>query len=217
MQMRHQHTSDALRLFVAWFWVLTVMFAVYALPELLVRTGAGNAVVDFLGSVIVYASCVILIQIPAVFLNRREAGVVAGIIITTIGLVYCIGIVLSPEASIRETFGPYVFWWPQTSQWLRAMTGIVAGITTFSFVLTFFLLGVRAHSDKIVRRRSFSMAGGMLALLITAVSVLTTTGAHTAFDITRLIMGAVLMVLGTSLLYYSLLSIPSDNANSTTS
>ncbi|PJE75792.1 hypothetical protein COV04_02510 [Candidatus Uhrbacteria bacterium CG10_big_fil_rev_8_21_14_0_10_48_11] len=199
-----QRKNEALWYFGAWFAVVTIMFLNYALGGI-VASGVGNAVIDAIGNLFIYVSCVLLIQIPFIFLDRREWGVISGIILATAGLVFFIGLLLNPSPSVREVVGPYVFWWPQYEQWLRSYTGVVAGTTTLTFTLTFLYLGYRGRSDMVVFRRSAYLAAGMFSLMLSALSILIV---PKIIFVERIVLGATAMVAGIILLYYGLLWMP---------
>ncbi|MFA5954516.1 MAG: hypothetical protein WC817_03220 [Patescibacteria group bacterium] len=200
-----QRKNDALWYFGVWFAVITVMFSFFA-SEGVITSGAVSAFMDAIGTSFVYVSCVLLIQIPFIFLNKREWGVISGIVIATAGLVFLIGLLLDPVPSVQLVLGPYLFWETQYPQWLSTYTGIVAGITTLTFTLTFLYLGYRGKRDFIILRRSAYLAGGMLSLMLAAISLL---ALPQGVFVAGMVFGSLAMVTGVILLYYGLLWMPS--------
>lgn len=159
---------DGLRYLTGFFIFLAGFWAMRALPGILVFDSNSAMVTNLFSYVFLYIATTSLLQVPFVFIDRRELGAVLGILNIVAGIVFVLGRLFDPMPHPAIVVGQYVYWQETYAPWLRAITGLSTFISTSTFMGVFFYLGFKERANTIVYRRSMYLASGMAFLLFAA-------------------------------------------------
>src|SRR3989338_1181973 len=157
----------------AWYFLMfyvsfTFFWFFWGMPGVLVSNPQTMALTSTAGFMALYLSMVAMVQVPFFFLNRREGGGIAAILLATSGAVFFLARIFNLEPSVLEVIGGVVYWRTGIAPWLRYFTGAVSLGVALLCTGTFGYLGWKERMHPVVYARSMYLASGMAALVIAA-------------------------------------------------
>lgn len=163
-----KQSSDGLWYLSAFYVFLTGWWAFRAMPGFLVTNPMAVMATNLISYVLLYAATSSLLQVPFYFLNRREWGVILGILNIVAGIVFVIGRMFNFAPHLPVEVPPFIFWPETYPEWLRLINGLSTLTALGLFIGIFFFLGLRERANPVVYNRSMHLAVGMFLLLIAA-------------------------------------------------
>jgi hypothetical protein len=163
-----RRSNDGLWYLTGFYLFLVGWWAFRALPGFVVTDPTSVMVTNLLSYVFLYVATSSLLQVPFYFLNRRDWGVILGIINGVAGIVFVIGRMFNLAPHLPVEVPPYVFWQESYPAWLRLINGLSTVTSLGLFIGIFFYLGFRGRANAVTYNRSMHLAAGMFLLLIAA-------------------------------------------------
>ncbi|PJE75951.1 hypothetical protein COV04_02245 [Candidatus Uhrbacteria bacterium CG10_big_fil_rev_8_21_14_0_10_48_11] len=166
-----EHTPPAgVQYFIAFYFVLTIVWLLYSTPGLITTNLTWIMVFQSLADLFVLVGAAVVLNIVCFALHKPNLAVMLSLVVATCGVAYLFGLVFSHPPSIQEVIPPYVYWHPATPNWIRVVSGIVAALSSLTFISTFVVLGFKVKTNNLVRRRSFFLAAGMFFLFLASLT-----------------------------------------------
>lgn len=196
---------------VFWFTLFYLSFAaswlIAATPELVLKDPYAVMASSIIAFSFQYFAYFAVIQVPFIFLQKREWGAIASALIAMVGIIFVTGRLYNLQPHSREiisgVFGTYVFWRPVFHPWLRVMTGVVGGSVAIFCAIVFFYLGWQDRLNRLVFARSMYLGSGTTILFIGSIIVyfVSTTGSFFALGTASIFVIIGLLVIFKGILH----------------
>ena len=193
--------------FILFYLAFAVSWLIAAAPELVLKDPYAVMASSIVAFSFQYLAYFAVIQVPFIFLRKREWGAIASALIAMTGIIFVIGRLYNLQPHSREiisnVFGTYIFWRPVFHPWLRVMTGVVGGGVAVFCAIVFFYLGWQDRSNRLVFARSMYLGSGTTILFIGSIIVyfISTTGAFFALSIASIFVIVGLLVIFKGILH----------------